>query len=107
MSDELRYGMIKYNKKEKTFIIIDRIITMIFDSRVGFLDLEPLRLKDKLESDEINKLIAYMKPLMINATDRKLLKHIIMSSFLINFLPQKVLKFRMMSQQRKQLKLVV
>ena len=70
MSDELRYGMIKYNKKEKTFIIIDRNITMIYDSRVDFLDLKALRLKDKLESDEINILIAYMKPLIINATDR-------------------------------------
>ena len=29
MSDELRYGIIKYNKKEKTFIIIDRNRSMI------------------------------------------------------------------------------
>ena len=42
---------------------------MIYDSRVGFLDLKALSLKDKLESDEIDKLIAYMKPLLINATD--------------------------------------
>ena len=35
--DALRYGMIKYNKKEETFIIIDRNRTMIYDSRVGFL----------------------------------------------------------------------
>ena len=27
-------------------------------------------LKNKLESDELHKLIAYMKPLLINATDR-------------------------------------
>ena len=68
-ADELRYGMIKYNKKEGTFIIIDRNRTMIYDSRIGFLDLKALSLKDKLESDEIHKLIAYMKPPWINATD--------------------------------------
>ena len=43
---------------------------MIYDSRVGFLDLKALSLKDELDSKEIDKLIAYMKPLMINATDR-------------------------------------
>ena len=31
--DALRYGMIKYNKKEETFIIIDRNRTKIYDSR--------------------------------------------------------------------------
>ena len=69
-SDELRYGIIKYNKKEKTFIIIDRNRTTLYDSRVGFLDLKALSLRDKLESNETNKLIAYMKPPMTNATDR-------------------------------------
>ena len=69
MSDELRYGIIKY-KKENTFIIISSNRTMIYDSRVGFLDLKALSLKDDLEREDINKLIAYMKPLMINATDR-------------------------------------
>ena len=69
-TNELRYGMIKYNRKEKTFIFIDRIRTIIYDSRVGFLELKALSKKDKLESDEIFKLIAYMKPLMNNATDR-------------------------------------
>ena len=49
--------MIKNNRKEKTFIITDRNRTMIFDSRVGFLDLKALGLKDKLESDETYKLI--------------------------------------------------
>ena len=39
MSDELRYGIIKYNRKENTFFIIDKNITMIYDSKVGFLDL--------------------------------------------------------------------
>ena len=42
MSDELRYGIIKYNRKENTFIIIDRNRTMIYDPRVGFLDLKAL-----------------------------------------------------------------
>ena len=76
ISDELRYGIIKYNKKENTFIII--IIsnrTMIYDSRIGFLDLKALSLKDELEREDINKLIAYMKPLMINATDRNVINH--------------------------------
>ena len=30
---------------------------MIYDSRVGFLDLKALSLKDELERDEINKLL--------------------------------------------------
>ena len=41
MSDELRYGIIKY-KKENTFIFIDSNRTMIYDSRVGLLDLKAL-----------------------------------------------------------------
>ena len=68
--EAFRYGMSKYNKKEETFIIIDRNRIMIYDSRNGFLDLKGLSLKDKLEKSEINKLIAYMKPLLNNATDR-------------------------------------
>ena len=75
MSDELRYGIIKYNKKENTFIIINSNRSMIYDSRVGFLDLKALSLKDDLERKDINKLIAYMKPLMINATDRNVIDH--------------------------------
>ena len=75
MSDELRYGIIKYNKKENTFININGNRTMIYDSRVGFLDLKALSLKDELEREDINKLIAYMKPLMINATDRNVINH--------------------------------
>ena len=70
ISVELRYCMINNKKKEKTFIIIGRKITMIYDSRVGFLDLKAISLKNKLDSDELDKFIAYMKPLMINATDR-------------------------------------
>ena len=75
MSDELRYGIIKYNKKENTFIIINSNRTMIYDSRVGFLDLKALSLKDELRREDINKLIAYMKPLMMNATDRNTINH--------------------------------
>ena len=75
MSDELRYGIIKYNKRENTFIIISSNRTMIYDSRVGFLDLKALSLKDDLEREDINKPIAYMKPLMINATDRNVINH--------------------------------
>ena len=75
MSDELHYGIIKSNKKENTFIIIKSSRTMIYDSRVGFLDLKALSLKDELEREDINKLIAYMKPLMINATDINVINH--------------------------------
>ena len=70
MADELHYGMIKYNNKEHTFIVIDKNRTMIFDSRIGFMDLKSLSLKDELDSKEVDKIIAYMKPKMINATDR-------------------------------------
>ena len=41
-NDALRYGMLKYNKKEETFIIVDRNRTMIYDPRFGFLDLKAL-----------------------------------------------------------------
>ena len=37
------------------------------------MDLKALSLKDELGSKEIDKLIAYMKPLMINATDRSII----------------------------------
>ena len=70
MAEGLRYVMIKYNVKEDTFFIIDRNKTMICDSRIGFLDLRALSLKNMLESDEIKKLIAYIKPLLNSATDR-------------------------------------
>ena len=86
MSDELRYGIIKYNKKENTFIIINNNRTIIYDSRVGLLHLKALSLKDELEREDIKKLIAYMKPLMINATDRNTLNHDNFSFILINFL---------------------
>ena len=48
MSEDHRYGIIKYNKKENT-IIINSNRTMIYDSRVGFLDLKILSLKNELE----------------------------------------------------------
>ena len=48
---------------------------MIYDSRVGFLDLKARSLKDELGREDINKFIAYMKPLMINATDRNVINH--------------------------------
>ena len=73
MSGELRFGIIKYNRKENTFFI-DKNRT-IYDSRVGFFDLKALSLKDKLESQDENKLIAHMKPLMINATDINTINH--------------------------------
>ena len=75
ISDELRYGIIKYNKKDNNFLIISSNRTMIYDSRVGFLDFKALSLKDGLEREDINKLIAYMKTLMINATDRNVISH--------------------------------
>ena len=70
MSDEHLYGFIKYNKKEKTFIIFDRFRTMTYDSRVDFLDLKALSLKDELERDDIIIFIYYIKTLMNNATDK-------------------------------------
>ena len=71
MAPEHCYGIIKYNKKEDTIIIIiDIKKTTIYDSRVGDIDLKALGLKGKLSSDEKNKVNAYMKPLMINSTDR-------------------------------------
>ena len=75
ISDELRYGIIKYNRREKTFITIDKNGTMIYESGVGFIDLKALSLKDELEREDINKLIAYMEPLMINATDINVINH--------------------------------
>ena len=62
--------MIKYKIKERTFIIIDKNRTMIYDSRISFMDLKALSLKNEPENNEIEKFIAYMKPLMVNATAR-------------------------------------
>ena len=74
MAEGLRYGMIKYNNKEDTFIFIDKNRTKIYDSRIGFLDLEALSLKDELENSEIDKLIGYIKLLMSSATNRNTIK---------------------------------
>ena len=54
MSDELRYGIINYNKMQNTLIIINSNRTMIYDSRVGFLDLKALSLKEELEREDRN-----------------------------------------------------
>ena len=75
MTDELRYGIIKCNRKENTFIIVDKNRTMIYDSRVDFLDLKALSSKDKLESKAKIKPRAYLKTLIINATDRNIVNH--------------------------------
>ena len=48
---------------------------MIYDSRVGFLDLKALSLKEEVEREDISELIAYMKPLMINATGKNVINH--------------------------------
>ena len=88
--------MIKYNKKEETFIIIDKIRTMKDESSVGILDLKALNLNDKLENDEIDKLIANKKSLMNNATDRKTINKDKIIFYFNNFILQEILKFRMM-----------
>ena len=43
---------------------------MIYDSRLGLLDIEALSIKGDLEKEEKEKVIAYMEPLMKIATDR-------------------------------------
>ena len=48
---------------------------MICDSRVGILGLKALSLKDEIEREDVNKLIAYMKILIINATNRNTINH--------------------------------
>ena len=75
MTDQLRYGIINFTKKENTFIIFISNRTMIYGSRVGFLDLKALSLKYELKREDINKLFAYMKPLMINATERNTINY--------------------------------
>ena len=42
------YGIISYNVKEDTFIIIDSRRTKLYDSRVGFLEIKALSSKMKL-----------------------------------------------------------
>ena len=83
-------GMIRYDKLNDTFIFFGSNKTVIFNSKGGSIDPKALSLKDKLESGEINKFIAYMKPVMNSATDRNIVIWIIISSTLINFLHQKI-----------------
>ena len=66
---EFQNGLIKYNSKEDTSVIIDNNRTMIYDSFAGFLDIKALSLKEIISITDITKAIAYMKPLMINPTD--------------------------------------
>ena len=69
----MSFDMVWFNviRNRKLLFFFDRNRIIIYDSRVGFLDLKAHSFKDELERDEINKLIDYMKPLMKNATDRK------------------------------------
>ena len=90
----LRYCLIKYNRKDNTFIIIDRSRTMIYDSRVGFLELKALSLKDELDRENKTKLIAYMKPLMNNATDRITIDHDNYQFYFNKLLKLKVIKIQ-------------
>ena len=53
MDSDFCYGIIKNNKKEDTFVIIDKNRTVIYDSRVGFLELKALNFKNELSNDEI------------------------------------------------------
>ena len=46
---------------------------MIHDSRVGLLDIKALSIKAELSSEEKDKFIAYMKPLMIDPTGRNII----------------------------------
>ena len=62
--------MIKYNIKDDTFIFFDKNQTTIYDSRIGFMDLKVLSLKDELDNYEIDKLIDYIKPLLNRARNR-------------------------------------
>ena len=92
MASELRYGIIKYNKKDDTSVIIDKNRTMIYDSGVGFLDIKDLNLKDELSNDEINKVITYMTPLMINTRDRNIINRDIYEFYFTKLLASKGIK---------------
>ena len=67
---------------------------MIYDSRVCFLDLKALSLKNKLGSEDKNKLLAYMKPLMINATDRNTINHDNYQFYFNKLLTLKIIKIQ-------------
>ena len=96
--------MIKYNKNEDSFFI-DRKRNMIYE--VGFLDLKAFSLNDKLQYDEINKLMEHIKPLMNNARDRNTINTDKYQFYFNNFLHQEVLKFRILFKPKKQLTLLV
>ena len=72
MASQFRYGIIKNNKKKNTFIMIDNNRTIKYDSKDDFLYLKALTIKGHLSSEEIDKVIAYMRPLMINPADRNI-----------------------------------
>ena len=74
---------------------------MIYDSGVGFLDFKALSLKDELDREDKNKFIVYMKPLMVNAAERNVINRDNYHFYLINFLHQKVSKYRMMFNKKK------
>ena len=70
---------------------------MVYDSRVGLLDLKTLRSKDELDSNKVSKIIDYIKALRNSAADRNTInKDNYIYSTLLNFLFQEVLRFRMM-----------
>ena len=80
---------------------------MIYDPRVGFLDLKAFSLKDKLESDEKDKLIAGIKPLMNSATYRNTINTDNYRFYFNTILESKALKFRMMFYLGRSLLLIV
>ena len=67
---------------------------MIYDSRVGFLDLKALSVNYELEREDINKLIAYLKPLIKNATDRNTINHDNYQFYFNKFLTLKNIKIQ-------------
>ena len=69
---------------------------MLYDSRIGVMDLKVLSLKDELDSKEIDKLIAYMKLLMKKPSDGNTFNADNYQFFFKNFLLQEILKLRMM-----------
>ena len=56
--------------------------------------MKEISLKDKLESDEIDKLIAYMKPLMTNARDRNIFNADNYQLYFIKLLTSKSIKIQ-------------
>ena len=45
LDPKIYYGIFKYNVKEGNFFIIDCNRTVVYDSRVGFLDIKALSIK--------------------------------------------------------------